>query len=83
MEAVCAREGLWHRSIVTQPSLFSLAELRGGGAPKRIDMCGTDARQNDCSEYGPDTRLEEDGKGNATRFTLHKLKTRQETSKVR
>jgi hypothetical protein len=73
-QAVCAREGLWHRSIVTRPGLFSLAELRGG-APKGIDTSGTETRQNDCSEYGLETLLEEDGKGNATRFKLHKLMT--------
>jgi hypothetical protein len=28
-------------------------------------VCGTEACQNDCSEYGLETRLEEDGKGNA------------------
>jgi hypothetical protein len=73
-EAVGARVGMWYCGIVTPPVLFPLAELRGG-APKRIDMCGTEARQNDCPEYGLETRLEEDGKGTATRFKLHELKT--------
>jgi hypothetical protein len=81
MKAVYARGDMWYHGIVTPPGPFSLAELRGG-APKRIDMCGTEARQNDCPEFVLETRLEGDGKGNATRFELPE-QDKQATSRHR